>query len=57
MKQVKKTVGQWVQRIVGKRRDQVSAQPARQIAELDAKALRHIGGGLDGGPDLPNKGW
>lgn len=57
MKQVKKTVGHWVQRIVGKRRDQVTAQTTRQVTELDAKTLRHVGGGVGDGPDLPNKGW
>lgn len=57
MKQVQKTIGRWVQRIAGKRRDQ-APQPVRQISELDAKTLRQIGGGVgEGNPDLPNKGW
>lgn len=55
MKLVQKTVGRWVQRIVGKRRDQASAKATRQLSELDAKSLRQVSGGVS--PDTPNKGW
>jgi hypothetical protein len=55
MKQVQKTIGRWVQRVAGKRRDDAAVQPARQPSELDAKSLRHVGGGTT--PDTPNKGW
>lgn len=54
MKQVQKTIGRWVQRIAGKRRDPSIVQPVRQIAELDAKTLRHVGGGT---AETPNRGW
>ena len=57
MKQVQKTIGRWVQRIAGKSRDQTTAQPARQLAELDAKALRQVAGGTADTPDTPTKGW
>jgi hypothetical protein len=52
MKQVQKTIGRLVQRIAGKRRSEPSTQPAPQPTELDAKALRQVGGGV-----TPNKGW
>ena len=55
MKQVQKTIGRWVQRIAGKRRNEAAVQPARQLSELDAKSLRHVGGGVS--PDTPTKGW
>jgi len=57
MKQVQKTIGRLVQRIAGKRRNQASPQPARQVSELDAKSLRHVSGGVGETPDAPNKGW
>ncbi len=53
MNKVQKTVGLWVQRIVGKTRAESPAQPVRQPIELDAPALRQVSGGTS----LPTKGW
>ena len=54
MKQVQQTIGRWVQRIAAKTRSQTKIQAARQLSELDAKALRQISGGTT---DSPYKGW
>ena len=55
MNKVHTTVGRWVQRIAGKNKPQQEQRPAQQPAELDAQALRHVGGGT--GASLPTKGW
>ena len=57
MKQVQKTIGRWVQRVAGKRRSEVTVQPARQPTELDAQSLRRVSGGEGGSAQLPTKGW
>ena len=57
MKQVQKTIGRWVQRIAGKNRSGATAQPTRQLSELDPKELRQIGGGTSEATQLPTKGW
>lgn len=56
MKQVQKTIGRWIQRFAGKSRGETT-QPARQLAVLDAKALRQVGGGVGEATQLPTKGW
>ena len=55
MKQVQKTIGRWVQRLVGKSHTGAQAQRVQQPAELDAKVLRQVGGG--DGASSPYKGW
>ena len=56
MKQVQKTIGRWVQRLAGKSRTEAAVQPVRQPIELEAQALRQVGGG-DGSTQSPYKGW
>ena len=53
MKQVRITLGRWVQRIAHKRRGELRTQPASRPQELDTRVLVQIGGGTS--PDLPNK--
>ena len=55
MNKVHTTLGRWVQRIAGKSKPENELRPAQQPAEVDAKALRHVGGG--NGSSLPTKGW
>jgi hypothetical protein len=57
MKQVQKTIGRWVQRIAGKRRNASAVQPLRQPAELDAQSLRQVSGGDGDAVASPYKGW
>lgn len=54
MKQVQKTIGRWVQRIVGKADAEKQARTARRPAELDAQSLRQVSGG---NAETPVKGW
>ena len=54
MKQVQKTVGRWVQRIAGQRRNESSTLAPRPLVELDSKALRQVSGGTN---ESPYKGW
>lgn len=49
------TLGRWVQRLAGKAQSQPQAGTAQRPAELDAQALRHVGGGTSA--SLPTKGW
>ena len=57
MKQVQKTIGRWVQRLAGKSRTEAAVQPVRQPIELEAQALRQVGGGVGESVQSPNKGW
>jgi len=53
-----KSLGRWVQRITGqKARVEKPAQAAQRPRELDPQSLSKVGGGLDGSPQTPNKGW
>ena len=56
MKQVQKTIDRWVQRFAGKNRTEAAVQPVRQPIELEAQALRQVGGG-EGSTQSPFKGW
>ena len=57
MKQVQNILGRWVQRFASKSRCETTVQPARQLAALDVKALRQVGGGVGESVQSPNKGW
>ncbi len=56
MNKVHTTLGRWVQRIAGKTQPQNEARASQRPTELDAQALRHVGGGT-GSAQTPNKGW
>lgn len=57
MKQVRNTVGRWVQQVVSKSRVATNVQPARQPQVLDARLLSKVTGGTSDSADQPNKGW
>lgn len=54
MTQVRNTLGLLVQRIAAKARREPQAQRPQRPVEIDAKSLRHVGGGVT---ETPNKGW
>ncbi len=58
MKQLQQSIGRWVPYLAGKTQVRVSAQPARQLAELDIRALRQVIGGTGAtNQSTPTKGW
>lgn len=56
MTQVRNTLGLLVQRFAAKTRVETKTQRPQRPVEVDAKTLRHVGGGL-GEAQTPRNGW
>ena len=57
MKQVRHTLGRWVQRVATKSRTTAPALPISRPIELDVGQLTQVSGGNGAAPATPVKGW
>jgi hypothetical protein len=58
MKQVRQSLGQWVQRLTVRTRAAAPTSPVTRPVELDTRQLSQVGGGDGGGTTTsPNKTW
>jgi hypothetical protein len=57
MKAEQNTIVRWVSKLVAKERRAARKTQPLALRVLDTQQLKQVGGGFNGGGDLPNKTW